>query len=86
MKTIRRVVTAALALAAVTASAEQSCITSGSTNSVPDSVAWSVGTSLAGVVPVAAEPEEVEGRSFTWAISNAIDVLTDKLGFLLFLR
>jgi hypothetical protein len=77
---------ASAAFAAVTASAEAGCIVSGSTNSVPASVAYSAGASVAGVVPAHSAEKDVEGRFFTWQASEAIDVISEKFGSVLSIR
>lgn len=79
---------AAVCLAGASTVRAGSCIISGDTNSVPASVSIQREpvSLVTGEVGEPSVPEAVESRIFDWDISSAVQILTDKLGFLLFLR
>lgn len=70
----------------LTANAE-SCIISGSTNSVPVSVNYGLGTVSSGNVALPTSSARLEARGFTWLCSEGIGIdPTLRPGFMLFLR
>lgn len=86
------VLVAAVAASVSCSALADSCITAGAENMVShpavdyskNPVALVTGGLTASTVP--ASTGAVETRVFSWDFSQAIDILTDKLGALLFLR